>query len=258
VPPRYTQGAHGAARLVALEDLIADGPVAIAFHRGHWCPYCRQVRQHLGEAHVSLALAVASTISDARHSLQFAVNIWQRFQMPAHGRKGPQQILPWRPTYGAPASSCDIVRRSVSSTEVSVSAGGIQAREGHLQSATHSFARCGTVLRILKRPTRHERSVPRNDIIDFRDLAVCQSATDLPPSRFGPMDKGGTDIVLTFDAYHPKLLITYGQRSGLLYRSLNFGIRDVGGRGRLCGLGSCLVGDNEREHQCKNSLRCEL
>jgi hypothetical protein len=55
------------------------------------------------------------------------VNIWQRFQMPAHGRKGQQQILPWRPTYGAPASSCDIVRRSVSSTEVSVSAGGTRS-----------------------------------------------------------------------------------------------------------------------------------
>jgi peroxiredoxin len=30
-----------AAHLVALEDLLAGGPVAIAFHRGHWCPYCR-------------------------------------------------------------------------------------------------------------------------------------------------------------------------------------------------------------------------
>jgi peroxiredoxin len=30
-----------AARLVGLEELLAGGPVAIAFHRGHWCPYCR-------------------------------------------------------------------------------------------------------------------------------------------------------------------------------------------------------------------------
>jgi hypothetical protein len=30
-----------AAHLVALEDLLASGPVAVAFHRGHWCPYCR-------------------------------------------------------------------------------------------------------------------------------------------------------------------------------------------------------------------------
>ena len=28
-------------RLVRLDDLLGEGPVAIAFHRGHWCPYCR-------------------------------------------------------------------------------------------------------------------------------------------------------------------------------------------------------------------------
>src|ERR1700730_15564435 len=35
-------------------------------------------------------------------------------------------------------------------------------------------------------------------------------------------------------------------------------IRDVGGRGRLCGLGSCLVDNNEREQQCKSSLHFPL
>ena len=28
-------------RLVGLHDLLGEGPVAIAFHRGQWCPYCR-------------------------------------------------------------------------------------------------------------------------------------------------------------------------------------------------------------------------
>jgi peroxiredoxin len=28
-------------RLVHLNDLLGEGPVAVAFHRGHWCPYCR-------------------------------------------------------------------------------------------------------------------------------------------------------------------------------------------------------------------------
>jgi peroxiredoxin len=28
-------------RLVGLDELIAQGPVAITFARGHWCPYCR-------------------------------------------------------------------------------------------------------------------------------------------------------------------------------------------------------------------------
>jgi peroxiredoxin len=27
--------------LVSLEQLLKQGPVALAFHRGHWCPYCR-------------------------------------------------------------------------------------------------------------------------------------------------------------------------------------------------------------------------
>jgi peroxiredoxin len=27
--------------LVGLRDLRSEGPVAIMFHRGHWCPYCR-------------------------------------------------------------------------------------------------------------------------------------------------------------------------------------------------------------------------
>lgn len=30
-----------AGHLVSLEDLLRDGPVAITFHRGHWCPFCR-------------------------------------------------------------------------------------------------------------------------------------------------------------------------------------------------------------------------
>src|SRR6516164_5572402 len=27
--------------LVSLADLVKRGPVAVCFHRGHWCPYCR-------------------------------------------------------------------------------------------------------------------------------------------------------------------------------------------------------------------------
>ena len=28
-------------QMVSLEDLLNRGPVAVTFHRGHWCPYCR-------------------------------------------------------------------------------------------------------------------------------------------------------------------------------------------------------------------------
>lgn len=37
-------------RVVRLENLLAAGPVAIAFHRGHWCPYCRINTRALAEA----------------------------------------------------------------------------------------------------------------------------------------------------------------------------------------------------------------
>ena len=38
-------------RLVSLDSLLAAGPVAITFHRGHWCcPYCRINTRVLAEA----------------------------------------------------------------------------------------------------------------------------------------------------------------------------------------------------------------
>ena len=39
MPPFLLPNEQG--RLVGLEDLLSEGPVAIAFHRGYWCPYCR-------------------------------------------------------------------------------------------------------------------------------------------------------------------------------------------------------------------------
>lgn len=39
MPPFLLPDEQG--RLVRLEDLLDEGPVALAFNRGHWCPYCR-------------------------------------------------------------------------------------------------------------------------------------------------------------------------------------------------------------------------
>jgi len=39
MPPFLLPDEEG--RLVGLDDLLSEGPVAVAFHRGHWCPYCR-------------------------------------------------------------------------------------------------------------------------------------------------------------------------------------------------------------------------
>ena len=39
---------HG--RMVSLDSLLAVGPVAVTFNRGHWCPYCRINTRALAEA----------------------------------------------------------------------------------------------------------------------------------------------------------------------------------------------------------------
>ena len=38
-------------KLVSLADLTARGPVVVAFHRGHWCPYCRITADALARIH---------------------------------------------------------------------------------------------------------------------------------------------------------------------------------------------------------------
>jgi peroxiredoxin len=39
MPPFMLPDASG--HLVSLQDLLAQGPTAVMFHRGHWCAYCR-------------------------------------------------------------------------------------------------------------------------------------------------------------------------------------------------------------------------
>jgi len=39
MPPFHLPDESG--RIVSLDQLLAKGPVAVTFHRGHWCPYCR-------------------------------------------------------------------------------------------------------------------------------------------------------------------------------------------------------------------------
>src|SRR5882672_2236169 len=39
MPPFLLPDEQG--HLVALGNLLDHGPVAVTFHRGHWCPYCR-------------------------------------------------------------------------------------------------------------------------------------------------------------------------------------------------------------------------
>jgi peroxiredoxin len=38
-------------RLIGLSDLLRNGPLVVAFHRGHWCPFCRINAHGLVEIH---------------------------------------------------------------------------------------------------------------------------------------------------------------------------------------------------------------
>ena len=57
-------------RLVTLEQLLKRGPLAITFHRGHWCPYCRINTRALAEAQGEIeaeGAQIAAIMPDQQH-----------------------------------------------------------------------------------------------------------------------------------------------------------------------------------------------
>ena len=57
-------------QLVSLDSLLQKSPVAVTFHRGHWCPYCRINTRALAEAQNQIAAEggqVAAIIPDREH-----------------------------------------------------------------------------------------------------------------------------------------------------------------------------------------------
>lgn len=62
-------------RLVSLADLIASGPVAITFHRGHWCPYCRINTRALSEVQEQIDAEGASIVAITPEQEQFGARL---------------------------------------------------------------------------------------------------------------------------------------------------------------------------------------
>jgi len=50
-------------KLVGLEEILARGPAVIAFHRGHWCPFCRLSMMALADIEEQLKPAQIVAIS---------------------------------------------------------------------------------------------------------------------------------------------------------------------------------------------------
>ncbi len=59
-------------RLVSLQSLLAVGPVAVIFHRGHWCPYCRISTRALAEAQEKIREEGAQIVAIMPEREQFA------------------------------------------------------------------------------------------------------------------------------------------------------------------------------------------
>lgn len=70
MPPFVLPDERG--RLVSLEGLLRDGPAAITFHRGHWCPYCRISIHALARVQEQIAADGAQIVAIMPERQQFA------------------------------------------------------------------------------------------------------------------------------------------------------------------------------------------
>ncbi|MDX2317348.1 MAG: peroxiredoxin-like family protein [Hyphomicrobiaceae bacterium] len=62
-------------RVVTLDSLLAKGPVAVTFHRGHWCPYCRINTRVLADVHERIIAEGASLVAILPEREQFAAGL---------------------------------------------------------------------------------------------------------------------------------------------------------------------------------------
>jgi peroxiredoxin len=70
MPPFVLPDERG--ELVSLESLCEVGPVAVTFHRGHWCPYCRISTRALAEVQANVAAEGAQIVAIMPDRHQFA------------------------------------------------------------------------------------------------------------------------------------------------------------------------------------------
>jgi peroxiredoxin len=62
-------------RLVRLEDLLSQGPLAVTFARGHWCPYCRIAVSALAEVADDVAAVGARIVAIVPDRQEYAAKL---------------------------------------------------------------------------------------------------------------------------------------------------------------------------------------
>lgn len=68
--------------LVTLEGLLRDGPVAITFHRGHWCPWCRISLHALAQVHDKIAGSGGQVVAIVPERQKFAAELKEQAKSP--------------------------------------------------------------------------------------------------------------------------------------------------------------------------------
>jgi peroxiredoxin len=62
-------------RLVRLGELLGQGPAAVVFHRGHWCPYCRINTDALAKVHEDVQAEGGQIIAIMPEGRQFSASL---------------------------------------------------------------------------------------------------------------------------------------------------------------------------------------
>ena len=73
MPPFHLPDEHG--HIVGLDDLLKRGPVAVTFHRGHWCPFCRISINALVRAHDQIAAEGGQIVAVMPERQQFVSDL---------------------------------------------------------------------------------------------------------------------------------------------------------------------------------------
>ena len=68
--------------LVSLEELLKKGPLAITFHRGHWCPYCRINTTVLSKAQEEIMAEGGQVVAIMPDRAQFAAELKSKSEVP--------------------------------------------------------------------------------------------------------------------------------------------------------------------------------
>ena len=80
MPPFILPDENG--RLVTLEQLTEQGPVAVTFHRGHWCPWCRTTVNALVRVHSKIAETKGQVIAIMPDRQPFAIEFKREASSP--------------------------------------------------------------------------------------------------------------------------------------------------------------------------------